>query len=167
MCYNASGTEGHMCWSKRGGLKVNWKLLIWPSLAIRFGLEQNIYLLSTLCFSPFSLPLFSHRLYLFPHLPYVLPSFLSVHRYRFWHGEQRLTYLSLWNDLYYSFHPCCSDYLLCMWMNSAVPGNQLINAISGACTIRSALTFSPASVEPHRCGYKESTLCWRQLCCTR
>lgn len=29
-------------------LKVNWKLLIWPSLAMRFGLELNIYSLHML-----------------------------------------------------------------------------------------------------------------------
>ena len=55
-------------------LKVNWKLLIWPSPAFRFGLEGNIYIHS-LCFSLHSLLLFHLCLYLYLHLPPVLPLF--------------------------------------------------------------------------------------------
>lgn len=161
VCHNAVGTKGpHVLVQRR--LKLNWKLLIWPSLAIRFGLEQNIYSLHMLCFPLHSLLLFSSLSGFIspPYLPPALP-FFSIYRYRFRCGEQNFTSQHFkWSILFPP--PCCSDYPFSMWMNPAVflPESWLTWYLQ-----LSISTFRPASVESHRCGYNDSTPCWKQLCC--
>lgn len=109
----------------QGRLKLNWKLLIWPSVAIRFGLEQNtVYIHSTrsvsLCTANFSS--------LFPSSSHL--SLDPIHRYWLSSGGKHS-----WR--YYSHHPWCTDYSLCTWMNSVVRAWYLwIRAL------RSALAFS-------------------------
>lgn len=86
--------------------------LTFPCHQIWFGAEY-IYSLHMLCFSLHSLLLFS--LSLSPSRP----SFFPIHRYRFRCGELHFTLQPFkWSLLFPP--PCCSDYPLSMWMNSAV-----------------------------------------------
>lgn len=152
-------------------LKVNWKLLIWPSPAFRFGLEGNIYIYSLALFlpaQPASLPSLSVSLPASPP-----PSFLLFNS-QVRCGEQRcfssffLFYISAFLKMISRIlHTPAALIIpsLNEWTRLCLRAGKKRDIRGSA--LRSALTFSPASVESHRCGYNDGTPCWKQLCCTK
>ena len=144
-------------------LKVNWKLLIWPFPAFRFGLEGNIYIFTrsvspcTACFSSISVFISTCI------SPSVFPPF------QFTGTMSRAVFFSFFNIS--AFLKMISRILhtpAALIIPSLNEWTQLVKKrdIRGS-ALRSALTFSPASVESHRCGYNDGTPCWKQLCCTK
>lgn len=90
--------EPHVLVQKR--LKVNWKLLIWPSPPFTIGLEQNIYIDFTCSVSLHAACFAFLSVFLSPHIP-SCPSCFLIQRYKFRCQWQHFTSLSLkWSQLF-------------------------------------------------------------------